>query len=188
MMLRSVRMLFALLLVSSLLLGGCRSRTAARQQAKRGAGYGTLTGAVSGFFWGLLRGNPIKGAAEGAFVGGATGAVVGGVHGSFKDRDLKDEFGDVNYKALMALVYRDYPAARELAEQTVNDPNPDYRHASAWISALVAWETRSTDELEACYQKLIETDPDVETREDARVEMRLAERDLQSLRKQFNVR
>lgn len=188
MMHRSIRMIFALLLVSSLLLVGCRSRTAAREQAKRGAGYGTLTGAVSGFFWGLLKGSPIRGAAQGAIVGGATGAVVGGVHGSFKDRELKAEFGEVNYEALMALVYRDYPTARELASQTANDPNPNYRQASAWISALVARETLSKAEMETYYQKLIETDPDVETREDARVEVRLAERDLQSLRKQFNVR
>lgn len=185
---RSIRMIFALLLASSLLLAGCRSRTAAREQAKKGAGYGALGGAVSGFFWGLFSGNPVQRAAQGAVVGGATGATMGAVHGSGRDRELKAEYGEINYKALMALVYRNYPTAREYAAHTADDPNPNYRQASAWISALVARETLGRRELAPFYQKLIDTDPDLETIEDARVEVRLAERDLQSLRKQFNVR
>lgn len=167
---------------------GCKSQSAARRQAKSGAGYGVLTGAVSGFFWGLLRGDPLQGAAEGAVVGGATGAVVGGVHGASVDRDLKAEYGDVNHKALMALVHRNYPEAKEYAARTTEDPNPKYRHASAWISALVAKETLAKGELDPYYDRLIELDNDIDNREDARVELRLAERELKSLRKQFGVR
>ncbi|MCF7863649.1 MAG: hypothetical protein K9L89_02530 [Kiritimatiellales bacterium] len=175
-------------MAAMLVVTGCQSQSAASGQAKKGAGYGALTGAVSGFFWGLLRGNPIKGAATGAVVGAGTGAVVGGIHGSGTDRDLKAEFGEVNYKGLLALVHRDYPTAKEYAAQTADDPNPKYRHASAWLSALIAKETLRKDELGPYYDKLIELDDDVESREDARVEVRLAERDLKSLRKQFNVR
>lgn len=176
------------ILIAVLAANGCKSQSAARQQAKTGAGYGVLTGAVSGFFWGLLRGDPLRGAAEGAVVGGATGAVVGGVHGASVDRDLKAEYGDVNYKALTALVHRNYPEAKEYAAQTAEDPNPKYRHASAWLSALVAKETLAKEELDPYYDKLIELDNDIDTREDARVELRLAERELKSLRKQFGVR
>ena len=167
---------------------GCRSNKTAGEQAKKGAGYGALTGAVSGFFWGLLRGDPMKGAAEGAVVGGATGAVVGGVHGAAKDKELKEEFGEVNYNALVALAQRDYPLARDYASQTADDPNPKYRLASAWISALVAKETLGKNELDPYYDRLIELDDDIETREDARVELRFAEENLKSIRKQFGVR
>ncbi|MEN8254501.1 MAG: glycine zipper family protein [Verrucomicrobiota bacterium] len=159
----------------------------AGEQTKKGAGYGALTGAVSGFFWGLLRGDPLQGAAEGAFVGGATGAVVGGVHGSARDRELKAEFGEVNYNGLVALARRNYPLAREYAAQTAEDTNPKYRHASAWLSALIAKETLGKDALEPYYAKLIESDNDIDTYEDARVEVRLAQRDLKSLRQQFGV-
>ena len=177
-----------LTLASILAVTGCRSKSMAGEQAKKGAGYGALTGAVSGFFWGLFRGDPLQGAAQGAVVGGATGAVVGGVHGSSKDRELKTEFGEVNYNGLIALVERNYPAAKEFAAKTANDPNPHYRLASAWISALVAKETLSKDELDPFYDKLVELDGDIETHEDARVELRLAERELKSLRKQHGVR
>jgi hypothetical protein len=175
-------------LAGLLVAGGCRSNPMAGEQAKKGAGYGVLTGAVSGLLWGLLRGDPLRGAAEGAFVGGATGAVVGGVHGASVDRDLKAEYGEINYKALVALARRDYPSAREYASQTANDPNPQYRHASAWISALIAKETLGKNELGPYYDRLIELDDDIETVEGARVELRLAARNLEALRRQFNVR
>jgi hypothetical protein len=178
----------AIMLAGLLGITGCRSNKTAGEQARKGAGYGALTGAVSGFFWGLLRGDPMKGAAEGAVVGGATGAVVGGVHGVSRDKELKEEFGEVNYNALVALARRDYPTARDYASQTADDPNPKYRLASAWISALVAKETLGKEEMEPYYETLIELDDDIETREDARVELRFAEQRLKSLRKQFGAR
>jgi len=171
-----------------LVVAGCKSKSAAGEEAKKGAAYGALGGAVSGFFWGLFSGNPVERAAQGAVVGGATGATLGAVHGSGKDRELKAEYGEVNYKGLMALVSRDYPTAKESAAQTAEDPNPKYRHASAWLSALVAKETLGKDEMDPYYQKLIELDPDIADMEDANVEVRLAERDLKSLRKQLNAR
>ena len=177
-----------LFLAFMLVITGCKSKSMAGEQAKKGAGYGALTGAVSGFFWGLFRGDPLEGAAQGAVVGGATGAVVGGVHGSSKDRELKEEFGEVNYNGLIALVERNYPTAKEFAAKTADDPNPKFRLASAWISALVAKETLSKEELDPYYGKLVELDSNIETHEDARVELRLAERELKSLRKQLGVR
>lgn len=184
---RTVRTVGIIVLAATVALSGCKSKTAG-ESAKTGAGYGALTGAVSGFFWGLFRGDPLQGAAEGAVVGGATGAVVGGVHGSAKDRELKEEYGDINYKALVALAERNYPDAKGFAAQTAEDPNPKYRLASAWVSALIAKETLSKEEMESYYEKLIELDQDIETREDARVELRMAEKELKSLRKQFGTR
>jgi len=185
---QAVRVAGILALTAMLAVTGCKSKSMAGEQAKKGAGYGALTGAVSGFFWGLFRGDPLQGAAQGAVVGGATGAVVGGVHGSSKDRELKAEFGEVNYNGLIALVERNYPQAKEYAAKTAADPNPSYRLASAWISALVAKETLSKEELDSYYDKLVELDDDIDTREDARVELRLAEKELKSLRKQHGVR
>ncbi len=185
---RSVQVAGVLVLSAMLMVGGCKSKSAAGEEAKKGAGYGALGGAVSGFFWGLFSGNPIERAAQGAVVGGATGATMGAVHGSGKDRDLKAEYGETNYKGLMALVSRDYPTAKEYAAQTANDESPKYRHASAWLSALIAKETLGKDELDPYYQKLIELDPNISTMEDAHVEVRLAERDLKSLRKQLNAK
>ncbi len=185
---RTVHVAGTLVLASMLVVTGCKSKSAAGEEAKKGAAYGALGGAVSGFFWGLFTGNPIERAAQGAVVGGATGATLGAVHGSGKDRELKEQYGEVNYKGLMALVSRDYPTAKEYAAQTAEDPNPKYRHASAWLSALIAKETLGKDEMDPYCQKLIELDPDISDMEDAHVEVRLAERDLKSLRKQLNAR
>lgn len=181
-----VRVLMAVLSVLALLQAGCKTKSHAGEEAKKGAAYGALGGAVSGFFWGLFSGNPVERAAQGAVVGGATGGTMGAVHGSSKDRDLKAEYGEINYKGLMALVERNYPLAKEYAAQTAEDPNEKYRHASAWLSVLIAKETLTAEEMEPYYEKLIAYDPDVSTVEDAKVEVRLAERDLKALRKQLN--
>ena len=179
---------YVLALAAMIGLSGCRTPSHAGQQAKSGAAYGALGGAVSGFVWGLFSGDPLQRAAQGAVVGGATGGTMGAVHGSGRDRELKAEYGETNYKALMALVERNYPRAKELATQTAEDPNPKYRRASIWISALVAKETLGGEELKPYLQKLIDADPDIQTLEDAKVEVRLAERDLKNLRKQLNAR
>lgn len=180
-----VRVLSIGFLASILILTGCKTKSHAGQEAKKGAAYGAMGGAVSGFFWGLFSGNPMERAAQGAVVGGATGATMGAVHGSGKDKELKAEYGEINYKGLMALVQRDYPAAKEYASQTANDPNPKYKHASVWLSVLIAKETLSADEMTPYYEALTASDPDINTIEDAKVEVRLAERDLKSLRKQL---
>jgi predicted small secreted protein len=182
----SVRLVGIVLLVFALLQTGCKTKSHAGEEAKKGAAYGALGGAVSGFFWGLFTGNPVERAAQGAVVGGATGGTLGAVHGSSKDRDLKAEYGETNYKGLMALVERNYPLAKEYAARTAEDANEKYRHASAWLSVLIAKETLAAEEMDPYYEKLIEYDPDVSTIEDAKVEVRLAERDLKSLRKQLN--
>jgi len=185
---RTVRVVGTLLLASMLAGAGCKSKSATGEQAKKGGAYGALGGAVSGFFWGLFSGDPLERAAQGAVVGGATGATMGAVHGSSKDRELKKEYGETNYKGLMALVSRDYPKAREYAARSANDPDPKFRLASAWLSALTAAETLDRKELGPCYDKLIELDPKVENHEDARVELRFAQEKLASLRKQLNAR
>lgn len=177
-----------LFLSGVLVLAGCKSQTASREGAKKGAVGGAFTGAVGGFFWGLITGNPIKGAAKGAAVGAGTGAVVGGVYGGKTDKELKAQFGEINYEALTALIYRDYDLAWKKVKLTENDPNLKYRHASAWVSALLARETLSSDEMEPFYDRLIELDGDIESREDAKVEVRLAQRDLKSLRSKFNAK
>jgi len=185
---RTVHALGIFIIAAMLVVSGCKSKSAAGEEAKKGAAYGALGGAVSGFFWGLFSGNPVERAAQGAVVGGATGATMGAVHGSGKDRELKAEYGEVNYNGLMALVSRDYPAAREYVAQTAKDENPKYRRASAWLSVLIAKETLSKEEMTPFYQKIIEIDPGIDTVEDAKVEVRLAERELKSLRKQLNAR
>jgi hypothetical protein len=184
----SIQIVNILLLLGVLMLAGCKSKTAAREDAKSGAIYGTLGGAVSGFFWGLFSGDPLESAAKGAVVGGATGAAMGGAHGWSKDRNLKKEYGEINYNAIMALVQRDYVSAKKFATQGENDSNPKYKKAAVWILALIAKETLGNDALEPYYKKLIEMNEDIETREDARVELRFAQEKLNTLRKQLNER
>ena len=183
-----LRILCVAALAAAITLTGCKSKSHAGEEAKKGAAYGALGGAVSGFFWGLFSGNPVERAAQGAVVGGATGATLGAVHGSGKDRELKAKYGETNYQALIALVERDYPAAKELAAQTAEHENPQYRHASVWISALIAKETLSAEEQRPYLQALIDSDPDIATMEDAKVEVRLTERDLRNLRENLNAR
>lgn len=174
------------LVASALILTGCKTKSHAGQEAKKGASYGALGGATSGFFSGLFNGEPLQRAAQGAVVGGATGATMGAVRGSVKDRDLKAEYGEINYKGLMALVERNYPQAKEYAAQSANDPHPKYRKASAWLSALIAKETLAVAEMPPYYATLVTCDPDIATVEDATAKVRLAERDLKALRKQLS--
>ena len=180
---KTVQITGTLLLATMLAGTGCQSKSAAGEQAKKGGAYGAMGGAVSGFFWGLFSGDPLERAAEGAVVGAATGATMGAVHGSSKDRQLKKEYGEINYKGLMALVSRNYPKAKEYAAQSANDPNLKFRRASAWLSALIAKETLTNNELGSFLDKLVELDPDIKNRENARTKLRAAEKKLNLLRK-----
>lgn len=187
----SIQFAIRALLVAALtfsVLTGCKSQSASREGAKQGAAGGALGGAVGGFFWGLISGNPVEGAVKGAAVGGGTGAVLGGARGAKSDRDMKKQYGETNYEALIALIYRDYEKAKEKVALTAEDSNPTYRLVSAWISALIARETLSSDEMEPYYQKLVELDDTIENREDAKVEIRLGQRDLAGLRKRHNTK
>ena len=171
----------------ALLSAGCATKSAKGEGAKDGAKGGAVGGAVGGFLWGLFTGDPFGGAAKGAAVGAGAGAVMGGFRGAKTDKELKKNFGETNYEALIALAQKDYDKAKTLTAQTAEDPNRNYQYMSAWISALVARETLPIDQMDPYYQKLIDLDPAVETREDAKVEVRLAQRDLAQLRQQLNV-
>ena len=164
---------------------GCATKSHVKKDAKRGAFSGAVGGAVGGLVRGAFRGDPLERAVEGAAVGAASGATVGAMHGAQKDKELKQEFGDTNFKGLMALVNRDYPEAKKWASQTANDSNPEYRRASAMLSALIAQETLSEKEREPYFQKLIETDDAVKTMPEATAEVRRAQKNLQSLRKEL---
>ena len=181
---RSIASVLATILIMG--VTGCRTKSVAGEKAKKGATHGAVAGGVSGFFWGLFRGDPLERAAEGAVVGGATGATMGALKGSGKDRELKKEYGETNYKGLMALVQRDYPKAKKYAAQSATDSNPEYRKASAWLSALIAGEILSENEMNPYYDKLVELDSTLKTRDAARSKLKTAERNLKQLRKQAN--
>lgn len=188
MMKQGCQTIMILIAAGMLATAGCATKSAKGEGAKQGAKGGAMGGAIGGFLFGLISGDPFGGAAKGAAVGAGTGAAMGGFRGAKTDRELKEMFGETNYEALFALMHRDYPKATELTAQTAEDPHLQYRHASAWISALIARETLSNNEMEPYYDKLIELDDDVESREDAKVEVRLAQRDLSAMRRQFNLR
>ena len=139
-----------------LVLTGCNSHSSASKGAKEGAAYGALGGATAGFLRGLIHGDALGRAAEGALVGAGTGAVVGGVHGSKKDADLEYEFGKHNATAIMALVHRDYPAARTALKKAETETDPTYKLATYWIDALIAKETLEKEALTPYLEKLIE--------------------------------
>ena len=183
-------------MVSLLVLGGflffitgCTSSSATKSEAKTGAAYGALGGAVSGFFWGLFSGNPLENAAQGAVVGGATGATMGAVHGGQKDKKLKEKYGEENYKALMALVDRNYSDAKKFATQAQATNNINYKRASIWLLVLIAKEQgESTEMLNTYYQQLIQLDPTIKTQRDAEAKANRVLGKLGGLRNQLNVK
>lgn len=164
---------------------GCATKSHVKKSAGRGAVSGAVGGAVGGLVRGAFRGDPLERAVEGAAVGAASGATVGALHGAAKNKELKQEFGDTNFDGLMALVNRDYPAAKKWASQTANDPNPAYRRASAMLSALIAQETLSEEERVPYLEKLIEVDDALNTMPEAIAEVRDAEKNLKELRKEL---
>lgn len=185
---QAIRTTTIFLTAAMLLTAGCATKSAKGAGAKSGAKSGAAGGAIGGFLFGLFTGDPFGGAAKGAAVGAGTGAAMGGFRGAKNDKELKKKFGEINYEALMSLALRDYEKAKTLLAQTADDANPSYRQSSAWISALVAKETLPNDQMEPYYEKMIETTGDIENREDAKVEVRLAQRDLAALRNQLKVK
>jgi len=187
MKIRSIGMI--VLSVALFYVAGCASSSASKSEAKKGAAYGALGGAVSGFFWGLFSGNPLENAAQGAVVGGATGATMGAVHGGQKDKKLKEKYGEENYKALMALVDRDYPTAEKFVKEAQASSNIDYKRASIWLSVLIAKEQgESAEVLNKYYQQLIQLDPTIKTQRDAEAKANQVLGKLGGLRNQLNVK
>lgn len=88
---RKINVLFAILVIASLLLAGCASMS----KTQKGAAVGTATGAAAGAIVGRAAGNTALGAIIGATVGGVTGAVIGKQMDK-QAEELKNEVPDAN--------------------------------------------------------------------------------------------
>ena len=143
---------------------GCQSPSNTNKEAKKGAKYGVVSGAVSGFFWGLFSGDPLERAAQGAVVGAGTGATMGAIHGGQADKKLKTKYGETNFKALMELINKNYPAAQKLVAEEEKSTNVEHQKAALWLSVLIEKETGNSDAvLKQKYDQLIALDPSIGT-------------------------
>ena len=75
------------------------------------------------------------------------------------EEELTSEFGQVNGRAVRALVLKDYVGARRDAAAGLNDADPNVRRVAAWVLALAARETVSPDRMEPYYLQLAKMDP-----------------------------
>ncbi|MBI4698732.1 MAG: OmpA family protein [Nitrospirae bacterium] len=88
-----MKKIFALLLISSLMLPACALETKTQKGAAYGAGGGALAGAVVGGIIGKDLKGSLIGAAVGAAVGGAAGAGVGKMMDN-QERDLRQSLAN----------------------------------------------------------------------------------------------
>ena len=88
---RKRNVLYAIVLIASILMAGCASMT----KTQKGAAIGTATGAAAGAVVGRAAGNTALGAIIGATVGGVTGAVIGKQMDK-QAEELKNEVPDAN--------------------------------------------------------------------------------------------
>ncbi|MFO7370552.1 MAG: OmpA family protein [Bacteroidales bacterium] len=88
---RKRNVLFAIVVIASILMAGCASMT----KTQKGAAVGTATGAAAGAVVGRAAGNTALGAIIGATVGGVTGAVIGKQMDK-QAEELKNEVPDAN--------------------------------------------------------------------------------------------
>lgn len=88
---RKRNVLFAIVVITSILIAGCASMT----KTQKGAAVGTATGAAAGAIVGRAAGNTALGAIIGATVGGVTGAVIGKQMDK-QAEELKNEVPDAN--------------------------------------------------------------------------------------------
>jgi len=154
----------------------------AAQGAKSGAIAGAVSGAVGSLIWG---GNPLEGAAVGAAMGGAGGATVGAMHGSGKDKQIKQEVGDANYRAIMYLADCLHDKAREQLADGFASDNENYVIASYWIDAVIAEDERDGAELKEKVEAIIAHDPDYSDPDDTRIEVKMLAQRLQQVRRDF---
>lgn len=182
------------------------------QGAREGAGAGAAMGAFSALIWG---GDVVEGAARGAAVGATAGAISGSGRDAQARADAQqiqqaerraadaerraanaenvaaeeqkyvDMFGKDVYEGYKALLQCEHQRAQGLAQAGKAAQVSDHRLAAEWLDALIAVDRRDTERANQVFDRLIDLDADIDSRQQASIatdkvllEMRQERRDL----------
>jgi len=190
---------FYCLLCLTVLLGSCGSSHTA-QKTGEGAQTGAALGALAGVVFGS--GNVLGDAVDGAVTGAAVGAGVGYVSGSVEESEqkkaaaaadttksereiLEQAFGRDVVESYYALRACEHTRAEALAKAGETSQDANHRLAAIWVLAMTAVDNKDYDRADQEFDRLITFDPDIDTRDQARMEtdrvvleMRRERRDL----------
>ncbi len=93
------------------------------------------------------------------------------------------EIGVDNWNALVAFVDCQYQRSGLLAQAGATVSKPSYHLASKWIEALIAVDTKDAVRANVCFAELVAKDRDIDTVQQASLEIDKALLDLRSLRR-----
>jgi len=198
-----IRLELLLLLVipclSSTILSGCASDSAAARGAQQGAATGAVSGAVGSMVGALVFGGDVLDAGvRGAVVGGATGATAGAMIGGGQDKaekarraevqrdkaaELRDEIGDDAFNGVVALAECKYAVALANAGLAQGSKNRDFRLAGHWVETLVMADQGREAEARHGFPTIVEQDRKIKTPEQAEAMMRDAMTRLGEIRR-----
>jgi hypothetical protein len=102
------------------------------------------------------------------------------------ERELKEEFGETNGKALEALMLHDFGKARDYAQLGLESNDSKQKQDAAWILALVALETIPSTQMMPYYKIIVREDRRIKTPDEAREALLRAHEKLVALRDYFS--
>ena len=94
-----------------------------------------------------------------------------------------DAIGEDNWNGLIALTDCQHKRAHLLAQAGATVDNEEHRLASLWLEAMIVVDQKKTDEASVYFEKLAARDPEIDTTQQASIEVDKAILDIRGVRR-----
>jgi hypothetical protein len=98
-----------------------------------------------------------------------------------------EAIGEDNWNGLIALTDCQHQRAHLLAQAGATVDNEEHRLASLWLEAMIVVDQKKLDEAAAFYEQLAARDPEVDTAQQASIEIDKAILDIRELRREEGI-
>ena len=160
---------FSLMIVYLVGCGTSKTAETTREGAETGAVLGLLAGVAFGS--GNIVNDAVSGTITGAAIGTGVGYVAGKIEeGNATEEDLDMAFGKDNVQSYYALRSCEHKRAYLLAEAGETSQDANHRITAMWMQAIIAVDNRDRERANKEFERLIIFDPDIDTKEQARME------------------
>jgi len=98
-----------------------------------------------------------------------------------------EAIGEDNWNGLIALTDCQYQRAHLLAQAGATVDNEEHRLASLWLEAMIVIDQRKQDEAAAYYEQIADRDPEIDTVQQASIEVDRAILDVRNYRREEGI-
>jgi hypothetical protein len=103
------------------------------------------------------------------------------------EAEWTEAIGEDNWNGLIALTDCQHQRAHLLAQAGATVENEEHRLASLWLEAMIVVDQKKLDEAAAFYEQLAARDPEIDTAQQASIEIDKAILDIRKLRREEGI-